>query len=107
MGHCSGVYQAHFFTCLLHGLFIYLLFYVTELISRNNAKCHHIPRSNQQLSVEIIINENTMAKELINVNKDGILVLRHIGLVKGCGGRPVNQPHLTYNAARKQMKIVH
>jgi len=48
-----------------------------------------------------------MAKELINVNKDGILVLRHVGLVKGCGGRPVNQPHLTYNAARKQMKIVH
>jgi len=35
-----------------------------------------IPKGNQ-FSVEIIVNENTTANKLINVNKDG-----HIGLAK-------------------------
>jgi len=44
-----------------------LLFHMTQLISRYNAKSHYA-KSNE-FSVEVIITENTMAKELINVNK--------------------------------------
>jgi len=47
-------------------------------------------RSNQ-LSVEIIINENTMAREQINVNKDCTC---HTGLAKDHGGHLANQPRL-------------
>jgi len=47
---------------------IHILFHMTQLVSRNNAKA--IILKSSHLSVETRINENTTANELINVNKD-------------------------------------
>jgi len=52
-----------------------------------------IMQKSSQFSVEIIVNENTMAKELINVNKD---LLCHTGLLKDHRGHPVNKPCLKH-----------
>jgi len=50
-------------------------------------------QKHNQLSVEIRINENILAKELINIYKQR-LSLCHIGLVKEQGGHIFNQPCL-------------
>jgi len=44
------------------------LVYIIQLISRYNAKS--IMKVSNKFSAEITINENTVVKELINVNKD-------------------------------------
>jgi len=42
---------------------------MTQLLNRNNTDSHHITRN--QLSVEIKVNENTIAKSMNSVNTSG------------------------------------